>query len=76
MSPWQQVKITALTVASLLRGQAIAPKVYRPVDTAVGRSQEDFLNPGTVEVEMTPRGRTPAVDLQPDKREKSAMTRA
>ena len=76
MSPWQQVKITALTVASLLRGQAIAPQTYRPVDTAVGRPQEDFLSPGTVEVEMTPRGFTPAVDLQPDKREKSAITSA
>ena len=76
MSPWQQVKITALTVASLLRGQAMAPKAYRPVDTAVGRPQEDFLNPSAVAVQMTPRGCTSAADPQPDNREKSAMTRA
>jgi len=76
MSPWPQLKITALTVAGLLRGQALAPKIYHPVDPAVGRPQADFLDPGAVQVEMTPRGRSPAVDPQPDNREKSAMTRA
>lgn len=59
MNPWQQVKLTFRTVASLLRGQAMAPGGYAPVDTAVGRPQHHFLEPASVAVEMTPRGRQP-----------------
>ena len=42
MNPWQQIKLTFRTVASLLRGQALAPARYTPVPSAVGRSEQDF----------------------------------
>jgi geranylgeranyl reductase len=40
MNPWQQFKLTVLTLASVLRGQALAPLGYKPVDSAV-RSEEE-----------------------------------
>jgi geranylgeranyl reductase len=40
MNPWQQLKLTSLTLASVLRGQALAPSSYRPVASAV-RSPEE-----------------------------------
>jgi geranylgeranyl reductase len=40
MNPWQQLKLTFLTLASVLRGQALAPSSYRPVASAV-RSPEE-----------------------------------
>jgi geranylgeranyl reductase len=40
MNPWQQLKLTFLTLASVLRGQALAPASYRPVASAV-RSPEE-----------------------------------
>ena len=43
MNPWQQVKLTLRTLGSLLRGEALAPPVYKPVPSAVGRSDGDFL---------------------------------
>jgi geranylgeranyl reductase len=35
MNPWQQLKLTFRTLASVLRGQALAPSGYRPVASAV-----------------------------------------
>jgi len=35
MNPWQQLKLTLLTLGSVLRGQALAPQGYRPVPSAV-----------------------------------------
>ena len=35
MNPWQQLKLTLLTLGSVLRGQALAPAGYRPVPSAV-----------------------------------------
>lgn len=40
MNPWQQLKLTLRTLASVLRGQALAPAEYRPIDSVV-RSPED-----------------------------------
>lgn len=40
MNPWQQLKLTFKTLASVLRGQALAPSSYRPVPSAV-RSEEE-----------------------------------
>jgi geranylgeranyl reductase len=40
MNPWQQLKLTFLTLAAVLRGQALVPSSYRPVDSAV-RSPEE-----------------------------------
>jgi geranylgeranyl reductase len=40
MNPWQQIKLTLLTLASVLRGQALAPSRYTPVPSAV-RSVEE-----------------------------------
>ncbi|MEB3301871.1 MAG: geranylgeranyl reductase, partial [Cyanobacteriota bacterium] len=37
---WQQIKLTVRTLASVLRGQALAPSRYEPVESAV-RSHEE-----------------------------------
>ena len=40
MNPWQQLKLTVLTLGAVLRGQALAPAGYKPVPSAV-RSPEE-----------------------------------
>jgi geranylgeranyl reductase len=40
MNPWQQLKLTFLTLGAVLRGNAFAPDHYLPVDSAV-RSDEE-----------------------------------
>jgi geranylgeranyl reductase len=40
MNPWQQLKLTVRTLASVLRGQALAPSSYQPIQSVV-RSEEE-----------------------------------
>ncbi|MCT0208054.1 geranylgeranyl reductase [Synechococcus sp. CS-1332] len=40
MNPWQQIKLTVLTLAAVLRGQALAPAGYKPVPSAVRSAEE------------------------------------
>ncbi len=40
MKPWQQLKLTFLTLGSVLRGRALAPKTYKPVPSAVREDSE------------------------------------
>jgi geranylgeranyl reductase len=40
MNPWQQIKLTVLTLAAVLRGQALAPSGYKPVPSAVRSAEE------------------------------------
>lgn len=40
MNPWQQLKLTFLTLGSILRGNALAPQAYKPVDSAVRTEAE------------------------------------
>jgi len=40
MNPWQQLKLTLLTLGSVLRGQALAPSGYKPVASAVRSDDE------------------------------------
>ncbi|QPN59439.1 geranylgeranyl reductase [Synechococcus sp. CBW1002] len=40
MNPWQQLKLTLLTLGAVLRGNALAPGTYKPVPSAV-RSEEE-----------------------------------
>ena len=40
MNPWQQIKLTVLTLAAVLRGQALAPAGYKPVSSAVRSAEE------------------------------------
>jgi geranylgeranyl reductase len=42
MNPWQQLKLTLLTLGSVLRGNALAPATYKPVPSAV-RSEEETM---------------------------------
>ncbi|MCP9809117.1 geranylgeranyl reductase [Cyanobium sp. HWJ4-Hawea] len=42
MNPWQQIKLTLLTLGSVLRGNALAPASYKPVASAV-RTEEDAM---------------------------------
>lgn len=50
MNPWQQLKLTMLTLGSVLRGHALSPQGYRPVPSAV-RSEavaEEMLAAGSI----------------------------
>ncbi len=40
MNPWQQIKLTVLTLGAVLRGQALAPAGYKPVPSAVRSAEE------------------------------------
>jgi geranylgeranyl reductase len=40
MNPWQQFKLTFRTLASVLRGQALAPSQYKPIDSVVRTEAE------------------------------------
>ena len=40
MNPWQQLKLTLLTLGSVLRGNALAPASYKPVPSAVLTEEE------------------------------------
>jgi len=40
MNPWQQLKLTLLTLGSVLRGNALAPEGYSPVRSAVREEAE------------------------------------
>jgi geranylgeranyl reductase len=40
MNPWQQIKLTFRTLASVLRGQALAPSQYKPIDSVVRTEAE------------------------------------
>jgi geranylgeranyl reductase len=40
MNPWQQIKLTVRTFASILRGQALAPASYQPIDSVVRSESE------------------------------------
>ena len=40
VNPWQQIKLTLGTLASVLRGQALAPSGYRPIHSVVRSESE------------------------------------
>jgi geranylgeranyl reductase len=40
MNPWQQLKLTILTLTAVLRGQALAPAKYQPIPSAVRNAEE------------------------------------
>ena len=40
MKPLQQLKLTLLTIGSVLRGKALAPSTYKPVPSAVRDDKE------------------------------------
>jgi geranylgeranyl reductase len=40
MNPWQQIKLTFRTFASVLRGQALAPSQYKPINSVVRSETE------------------------------------
>jgi geranylgeranyl reductase len=40
MNPWQQLKLTLLTLGAVLRGNALAPQSYRPVPSTVRSDDE------------------------------------
>ncbi len=50
MKPWQQLKLTLLTLGSVLRGRALAPGSYKPVDSAVRTDSEvtEMLKDGAI----------------------------
>ena len=50
MNPWQQLKLTFLTIGAVLRGNALAPNIYLPVDSAVRTDLEatEMLRTGAI----------------------------
>ena len=40
MNPWQQIKLTLRTLGAVLRGQALAPSGYKPIDSVVRSEAE------------------------------------
>jgi geranylgeranyl reductase len=40
MNPWQQIKLTLLTLGAVLRGNALAPQSYKPVPSTVRTEEE------------------------------------
>jgi geranylgeranyl reductase len=40
MNPWQQLKLTFLTLGAVLRGNALAPQSYKPVPSTVRSDDE------------------------------------
>ncbi len=40
MKPWQQIRLTLLTIGSVIRGRALAPDTYKPVPSAVREENE------------------------------------
>jgi len=69
MSPWQQIKLTLLTLGAVLRGQALAPAGYKPVPSAVRTSEEAeaILAAAEPRSAMKPAGVHPApVSVDPE----------
>ncbi|MBD2717536.1 geranylgeranyl reductase [Synechococcus sp. FACHB-909] len=71
MNPWQQIKLTVLTLGAVLRGQALAPAGYKPVPSAVRSAEEAeaILAAAEPRSSMKPAGVhavTPPVDPDPD----------
>ncbi len=50
MKPWQQLKLTFLTLGSVLRGRALAPSAYKPVPSTVREEKEvnEMLSVSTI----------------------------
>jgi geranylgeranyl reductase len=73
MNPWQQLKLTAKTLASVLRGQALAPSRYGPVPSAV-RSEEETQRmlavqtiKGGIRMPARSEGDGPAAEATPER---------
>ena len=70
MNPWQQVKLTLLTIGAILRGNALAPMGYRPVPSAVRGADEAE----TILAEGGIRGGIRVAPVTPDR--EPALTRS
>jgi geranylgeranyl reductase len=68
MNPWQQIKLTVLTLAAVLRGQALAPATYRPVPSAVRPAEEAeaILAASGPRSSMKPSGGRPSSAADPE----------
>jgi len=58
MNPWQQIKLTLRTLASILRGQALAPTGYQPIDSVVrsAKETEDLLSHLSAKANVSAKG--------------------
>jgi geranylgeranyl reductase len=75
MNPWQQLKLTFRTLASVLRGQALAPSGYRPVASAV-RTEAEVAQLLASPAEAGPGNETQAISgISPDPGSASATDR-
>ena len=68
MNPWQQIKLTVLTLGAVLRGQALAPAGYKPVPSAVRSAEEAeaIIAADAPRSAMKPAGGRPATAADPD----------
>jgi geranylgeranyl reductase len=75
MNPWQQLKLTFRTLASVLRGQALAPSGYRPVASAV-RTEAEVAQLLAPPAGASPGNEAPAISgISPDPGSASATDR-
>jgi geranylgeranyl reductase len=68
MNPWQQIKLTVLTLGAVLRGQALAPAGYKPVPSAVRSAEEAeaILAATAPRSSMKPAAGRPASAVDPE----------
>jgi geranylgeranyl reductase len=77
MNPWQQIKLTLRTLASVLRGQALAPMGYNAVPSAVRSAEEAdglLAKAAANKVNKKPAATVTATESQPEKT--PALTRS
>ena len=67
MNPWQQIKLTFRTLASVLRGQALAPSQYKPIDSVVRSDAE-----AQALLQVTPRIPSSPQKMPPESSKKKA----
>lgn len=78
MNPWQQIKLTFRTLASVLRGQALAPSSYQPIASAVRSAKETEMLLAAAEATHKGSGTTSeaaATTLQQEQEKTPAFSR-
>ncbi|MFN9622934.1 MAG: geranylgeranyl reductase [Cyanobacteriota bacterium] len=78
MNPWQQIKLTLLTLGSILRGQALAPSRYQPIDSVVRSAQEaeQLLSRSKGKTVISSNDKEPAMKTKPIQEKTPAFTRS
>jgi geranylgeranyl reductase len=78
MNPWQQIKLTLRTLASILRGQALAPTGYQPIDSVVrsAKETEELLSHPSAKANISAQGNSGGNQGQEAQDRTPALTRS